>query len=598
MRLRADSPAGQRFYAALREGRGLKASARIAGIDKGIAFRFLREAFVALRDEGLSAEQAQQRLGFTSSLMPAWDAARVHRDGRHHLRHTTATEEAFWAAFDAGALPSAAATTAGISRASAYRWLAARYIDLRTQHQTPTTVAAHLRLTATCAASYERAYQQAHRARLARQYDHAARLHAQRQQALADAAALVVHQRLLPGVKDLSAQRARQAARREQYWTLMRQGLTNAAACRILGVSRRLGTAIRTADAHQTVSAGRPTPAVTPPPADGPGRYLQLHERLLIADLLALGESIRAIAAHLGRAPSTISRELSRHRDDAGRYLPHLADHTAHQQRHRPRPTKLAADTRLRTLVQRKLNRWWSPQQIAGWLRVVHPDDPRRWVCTESIYRALLVPGAQVLHQRYTARLRTGRALRRSRFLTRGPRHGVVQNMTMIDQRPAVIDARVQVGHWEGDLIVGAGSASAMITLRERVTHYGVVINLPGDHTSATVTAALTTAFAAMPPGLARSLTWDQGVEMAAHRAFTAASGVPVYFAERSSPWQRGANENFNGLLRQFFPKATDLSVHSDEHVAAVTRELNTRPRKSLGYRTPAACFRRAAKAA
>lgn len=236
MRLRADSPAGQRFYAALREGRSLKASARIAGIDKGIGLRFVREAFVALRDEGLSLEQAQQRLGHSSSFMPAWDAARAHRDGRHHLRHTTTTEKAFWAAFDAGAQPSAAARTAGIYRASAYRWLVAHYIDLRTQQLPPSVVTVRLRLTRACAARYERAYEAAVQARLDHQRTEAARLRADQRRAVADAAALVVHQRLLPGVKDLSALRARQAARREQYWTLMRQGMTNAAACRIFGV--------------------------------------------------------------------------------------------------------------------------------------------------------------------------------------------------------------------------------------------------------------------------------------------------------------------------------------------------------------------------
>jgi IS30 family transposase len=174
--------------------------------------------------------------------------------------------------------------------------------------------------------------------------------------------------------------------------------------------------------------------------------------------------SLRAIAAQLGRAASTVKREVDRHRDEQGHYLPHAADQGASAQRRRPRAAKLAADARLRRLVQRKLNRRWPPEQIAGWLRTIDPEDRTRWWCAETIYRTLLVPGAQVLHRRYTARLRTGRRLRRSRYLTRGNQSGSVRNMTMIDQRPPVVEARIEVGHWEGDLILGAGCDSAMIT--------------------------------------------------------------------------------------------------------------------------------------
>lgn len=178
------------------------------------------------------------------------------------------------------------------------------------------------------------------------------------------------------------------------------------------------------------------------------------------------------------------------------------------------------------------------------------------------------------------------------RWLTRTGHGAAVQNMTMIDQRPPEVEAGQQAGHWEGDLILGIGCASAMMTLRERKTQYGIIVNLPEDHTSASVVAALAT----MPAHMKRTLTWDQGVEMARHRELATATGVKIYFAERSSPWQRGANENFNGLARQYFPKGTDLSVHSDDHVAAVVHELNTRPRKKLGYRTPQARFRAEAR--
>jgi transposase, IS30 family len=209
----------------------------------------------------------------------------------------------------------------------------------------------------------------------------------------------------------------------------------------------------------------------------------------------------------------------------------------------------------------------------------------------ETIYRALLVPGGRGLHKRYCAKLRTGRRIRKSRWLTRSGHGATVRNMTMIDQRPPEVETKQQVGHWEGDLIVGVKSASAMITLRERKTQYGIILNLPLDHTAQSVNTATIKAFAPLPPHMKRTLTWDQGVEMARHQELTAATGVDIYFAERSSPWQRGANENFNGLARQYFPKGTDLSVHTTEHVAAVTHELNTRPRKSLGYNTPQARF-------
>jgi IS30 family transposase len=218
-------------------------------------------------------------------------------------------------------------------------------------------------------------------------------------------------------------------------------------------------------------------------------------------------------------------------------------------------------------------------------------------LCPETIYRALLVPGGKGLHKRYCTKLRTGRKIRRSRWLS-GPGHGgAVQNVTMIDQRPAEVETNHQVGHWEGDLVLGVGCASAMATLRERKTHYGIVINLPADHTAQSVNAAVTAAFAPLPPHLKRTLTWDQGSEMARHLELAAATGVAIYFAEAHSPWQRGANENYNGLLRQYFPKGTDLSVHSDAHVAAVMEEINSRPRKSLDYDTPAARFRNEARA-
>jgi transposase, IS30 family len=247
-------------------------------------------------------------------------------------------------------------------------------------------------------------------------------------------------------------------------------------------VTRRTGSRIRARYRQQTAAPARP--------AAKPGRYLTLRERLQIADLLRLGCSLRAIALELGRSPSTVKRELDRHRDVQGRYLPQTADHAARQQRHRPREHKLLTNPRLRKLVQRKLNRCWSPDEISGWLRRTYPHNPRMQLCPETIYRALLVPGGRGLHKRYCAKLRTGRRIRKSRWLTRSGHGAAVRNMKMIDQRPPEVETKQQVGHWQGDLIVGVKSASAMITLRERKTQYGIILNLPLDHTAQSVNTA------------------------------------------------------------------------------------------------------------
>ena len=426
--------------------------------------------------------------------------------------------------------------------------------------------------------------------------DRAARWEAERQRALVGAERVgraAQHDAVLTAARHAQALLQPRAStamqvRHARYWELIGQGHSNTEACKIMSCHPRTGRNIRR----------RGEPVTRPEPTTGAGRYLSLLERLQIADLLGHGASLRTIARELGRSASTVSRELHRHTDEHGRYQPHQAEQAAQQQRQRPRQPKLLADTRLRDVVQRKLNRYWSPEQIAGWLRAQHPDDPARSVCTETIYRALIVPSARCLHIRYTGKLRTGRALRRSHANTRSRKDGAVRNMTMIKDRPTEVQDRVEPWHWEGDLIIGLGSRSAMITLRERVTHYGIIINLPGDHTALTVNAAVRQAFAQLPPHLVRTLTWDQGSEMARHQDLAAATGLSIYFAERSSPWQRGANENFNGLARQFFPKNTDLSRHSHEHVHGITALLNERPRKTLGYQTPTARFRAAAKAA
>ena len=575
MYLRRDSPAGVRFLAAVKDGRGLKPSARAAGVGKETGYRWLRESFSELRQQGVSVIAAQAKLGYHSPLVLEWEARRAGDPGRHHLAVDVTVEDAFWRCFLGGAELDVARSIVGVGRSTAYRWWRARFERLREQDMPVRAAARKLRLSPARARRWEAERRQA----LAR---------AGRERDAAEGRAVRESARYAEALMRTRAPRSDVEQRDTQYWQLMRCGMTNTAACTILGVNRRTGGRIRARHRQQTAARVRPaTPS---------GRYLSLSERLQIADLLALGLSMRAVATELGRSPSTVKRELDRHRDDQGRYLPRGADHSAQLQRRRPREHKLVANDPLRLLVQRKLNRCWSPDEISGWLQLTHPENQSMQLCPETIYRALLVPGGQGLHKRYCAKLRTGRRIRKSRWLTRSGHGSVVRNMTMIDQRPAEVEDRQQAGHWEGDLIVGVGSASAMMTLRERKTHYGIIVNLPLDHTANSVNAAATAAFATMPAHMRRTLTWDQGVEMARHRELADATGIKIYFAERSSPWQRGANENFNGLARQYFPKGTDLSVHSTAHVANVMAELNTRPRKSLGYDTPVTRFRAEAR--
>ena len=435
MHLRRDSALGRRFLASVREGNGLKPSARAAGIGKETGYRWLREAFVELRQAGVDMVGAQQQLGFVSPLVLEWEQERLAAgpDPRHHLAHALLVEETFWAAFDEGASVADASRVAAVGLATGYRWWRRRFEQSREQGLTVRAAAARLRIPPRRAERWEAD----RRSRAAAE---------QRAVVAADARAIrsAARQAALLSVRAPS----RTELREVRYWELMRSGLTNAAACRILGVSRRAGSRIRQRSRYQTVAQARPE--------RWSGRYLSLPERLKIADLLGFGWSLRKIAADLGRSPSTIKRELDRHRDDQGRYLPHSADHAARLQRRRPRAHKLAANDPLRRLVQRKLNRYWSPDEISGWLRRNRPDDTQMRVSPETIYRALLMPGGGSLHERYCQRLRTGRRIRKSRWLSTAGAGAAVQNMTMIGQRPSAVDRRERVGDWEGDLIVGA----------------------------------------------------------------------------------------------------------------------------------------------
>jgi len=305
------------------------------------------------------------------------------------------------------------------------------------------------------------------------------------------------------------------------------------------------------------------------------------------------GESTRSIARQLGRAPSTISRELRRNRGN-GRYGPHTAQRRAVRRRCRPKVFKLDHPG-LREVVQSKLCLKWSPEQISLHLAERFGDRPEMNVAFETIYTALYrenpLPAGLHVH------LRTRRRIRKPRGLV-GQRLPRICEMTMIDQRPAVVEDRREAGHWEGDLIVGSNCRSAIATLVERSSRFLVMVPLPDGYKAPTVREALVAAVEALPVGAVRTLTWDQGTELAQHREITAASGIRIFFCEPHSPWQRGSNENTNGLIRQYFPKGTDLNQHTADRIADVARELNGRPRKTLAMRTPHEIFSRSVHAA
>jgi IS30 family transposase len=388
-----------------------------------------------------------------------------------------------------------------------------------------------------------------------------------------------------------------QVEKREQYARLVTQGYNNSEACRIVGINRRTGKrwrhgrTITTHDGRKlhylpvvAAGAGRRVREIS-------DRYLSEQERVRIADLRQAGHGVRAIAEKTGRSPSTISRELRRNRDpDSGQYRPFTAHKLAVQRRARPRPGKIAADPVLRQFVQERLEQRWSPEQVSQALRREFPGDPERHVVHETIYQAVYRPELGGLPRELPARaLRTRRRRRRPHRRPGERRPNGIIAMTMLDQRPARAAGREEPGHWEGDLITGASNRSAIGTLVDRASRFTILLHLPGRHTAEAVRDALIAALAQIRPQLRRSLTWDQGKEMALHTEITAALGMPVYFCDKASPWQRPSNENTNGLLRQYFPKGSDLRVHGPDDLAAVAAELNARPRKTLGWDTPAA---------
>jgi transposase, IS30 family len=324
-----------------------------------------------------------------------------------------------------------------------------------------------------------------------------------------------------------------------------------------------------------------------PPAVTYSARYLDREERYEIARLREAGLSMRQVAARLGRSPSTVSRELGRNADPrTGGYQPERADRLAWERQRRPKPSKLSRNPALRAEVQGMLDRRRSPEQASGRLKVEFPDDPSMRVSHETIYQSIYVYPRGELKRELRACLRSGRALRRPRG--RRETRGRIVGAVPIGQRPPEAQGRLVPGHHEGDLVMGStASNSAVATIVERMTGYLTLLPLPGGHTADAVADAVIDRMTAYPAWFARTLTWDNGKEMARHARIADATGIAVYFADPHAPWQRGSNENTNGLLREYLPKGTDLSQVTPAQLQAIEDELNDRPRKRFGFYTP-----------
>lgn len=388
-----------------------------------------------------------------------------------------------------------------------------------------------------------------------------------------------------------------QSAKRQRFMELRERGWSIRAAAREVGVARTTGT--NWACGYKTYRGGKVVGFVAPlerlAVRQISSRFLSQDERIEIADLRHAGMSIRKIAIKLGRAPSTISRELRRNRSGNRGYRPFEAHRRATARRARRHRRRIETNHELRRLIAELLVQRWSPQQISRHLRRRFPEQPGMRLCHESIYQAVYQPGSVLLrpsrlapHRR--SPLRTGRDHRRAHQRVERRRPRFEQPMLTIHQRPFQPEDRSEPGHWEGDLIIGKDQRSAIGTLVERTTRVVRLLHLPrrdGD----TLHEALKRRMGTLPAGLLRSITWDQGTEMARHLTITESLGAPVYFCDSRSPWQRGSNENTNGLLRDYFPKGTDQSVHSAKHLLAVENELNNRPRRVLNDQTPEDLF-------
>jgi IS30 family transposase len=371
---------------------------------------------------------------------------------------------------------------------------------------------------------------------------------------------------------------------KRRYFELIRTGLSGSAAAQEVGVSLSCGSL-------WFIDAGRVSFIETPISP----RYLSQDDRIEIADGRARGEPIKKIAARIGKSYQTVYRELARNRKSDGRYQPWFAHNQAYVRRRRVKPRRFAVDAGLRGAVAGKLAKHWSPAQISRWLRRRFPRRSGWHVCTETIYeavyRGLIVPIDR-------QNLRTGRTYRRRRGRGR-TRDGALKQLTSmksIHDRPAAVRSRRQAGHWEGDLIIGAGQRSAIATLVERKFRTTVLVPVPRNHSARSVGDALIAAFNKLPAGLRRTLTWDQGNEMFHHQRIEQQTGLQIYFADPHSPWQRPSNENANGLLRQYLPKGTDLDAWTVDELDLIAAELNDRPRLCLSDQTPNQAMRRWAR--
>ncbi|MDH5436783.1 MAG: IS30 family transposase [Gammaproteobacteria bacterium] len=331
------------------------------------------------------------------------------------------------------------------------------------------------------------------------------------------------------------------------------------------------------------------TGGIRPAPRKRSRLALTLMEREEISRAVVAGHSIRSMAASLGRAPSTISREINRN-GGLSHYRASSADQAAWARAHRPKTCRLVENRALARIVASKLQLAWSPEQIAGWLKLTYPNDESYQVSHETIYRSLFIQARGALKKELLQHLRRTRGMRRSRHHTqKTANHGRITDTVSISERPASVEDRAVPGHWEGDLICGSNN-SQIATLVERHTRYVMLVKVDGKDTETVISALIKNAHK-LPQELYQSLTWDRGKEMADHKRFSLATDIKVYFCDPQNPWQRGSNENTNGLLRQYFPKGTDLSIYSQAKLNAVARQLNERPRKTLDYETPADRF-------
>ena len=382
------------------------------------------------------------------------------------------------------------------------------------------------------------------------------------------------------------------AARRRRYAELLEAGMNFTQAARAVGVSKRTGKVWRNGRTRSNGRNEKPSVDRYRSTVDVPqkisSRYLDQDERISIADWRKAGMSVRGIARRLNRPASTVSRELARNANPAtGMYEPYRAQQMSADRLRRPKPAKIHTVPGLLAYIRAGLRAHWSPEQVAGRLRADFPDNDAMHVCAETIYQAIYVQAKGELKKDVIKALGSGRAQRRPHGQTDCRRPRFREPMVMISERPAEVEDRAMPGHWEGDLICSAANKSAIGTLVERSTRFTILLHLPDGHDAEHVRQAVIRKMQYLPKLLRNSLTWDQGSELALRKRISTTLDMQVYFCDPHSPWQRGTNENTNGLLRQYFPKGTDLSAYPEDYLDAVAEEPNDRPRKTLGYRKP-----------